>query len=565
MRFRPARHLDWRHACAERRALEQDGASELSSRRGADPETADTPARGTTFGRHGTRIFIKNSLANLASGLSTAALSLLVPAFLSRYLTQPEFSAWMLIVQLAAYTALLNLGIQGATSRYVAFYAARGDRDSASDLVSTAFYTLVITAIPAAALVFAASRNIDRLFPALPAHFVGATRSGLLLMGLASALSMPAEAIAGAFTGLQRNELVAAIQGGGRLVLAGSLIAIVLLEGGVTSMAVAVAAVTVAIFLGFWCTNQYLAAVEISPRRAHWRSFRQIWGYCGALVIWTIAMLLVNGFDTAIVARVDFQAVGVYSACFGPILLIAGVQQALFNPLLQLGAARASQSSNHSLPRLLLRSTKLSTLLLLSLSVPLLLFGRALLGWWLGPKYSDTAFTIFRLLLIGNTVRLLATPYSMLLLATLKHKRALLAPIVEASTNVAVAIAAGLRFGAAGVACGVVAGAFIGQFMIIYVNAPRTPEVVGDLGTLLRKGVALPVACALPALLAAVAAIDRLPALMHVAIAATALIASAVLAWKVSLAADERNMIRSGCSVLRGHAGDEHDAASLTD
>jgi O-antigen/teichoic acid export membrane protein len=461
----------------------------------------------------------------------------------------------MLIVQLAAYTALLNLGIQGATSRYVAFYTARDDRDSASGVVSTAFFTLVLTAFPAAALVLAASRNIHRLFPALPAHFVGASRSGLLLMGLASALSMPAEAIAGAFTGLQRNELVAGIQGGGRLVLAAALIAIAMLDGGVPSMAAAFAAVTVAIFLGFWWTNRRLGVVEISLRRADWRSFQQLWNYCGALIVWTVAMLLVNGFDTAIVGRVDFPAVGVYSACFGPILLIAGVQQALFSPLLQFGAARASQLSDHSLPPLLLRSTKFSTLLLLSLSVPLLLFGRDLLGWWLGPKYSDSAFTIFRLLLIGNTVRLLATPYSMLLLATLKHKRALLAAIVEASTNVAVAIAAGLRFGAVGVACGVVAGAFIGQFMIIYVNAPRTAEVIGDLRTLLRKGVAQPVACALPALLVAAAAIDRLPELIHWPIAVAALIASAVLAWKVSLAADERAMIRSGCSALRRHAG----------
>jgi O-antigen/teichoic acid export membrane protein len=482
-------------------------------------------------------------------------LILLVPPFLSRYLTQPEFSAWMLIVQLAAYTALLNLGIQSATSRYVAFYAARGNRDSASDVVSTAFFTLVLTAIPAAALVLAASRNIDRLFPALPAHFVAASRSGLLLMGLASALSMPAEAIAGAFTGLQRNELVAVIQGGGRLVLAAALISIVLLEGGVNSMAAAFAAVTVAIFVGLWWTNRRLDAVEISPRRAHWRSFREIWAYCGTLIVWTVASFLVNGFDTAIVGRVDFPAVGVYSACFGPILLIAGVQQALFSPLLQFGAARAAQLSDHSLPPLLLRSTKLSTLLLLSLSVPLLLSGRDLLGWWLGPKYSDPAFTIFRLLLIGNTVRLLATPYSMLLLATLQHKRLLLAPIAEASTNVVVAITAGLRFGAVGVACGAVAGAFIGQFMIIYAGAPRTTEVVGDLGTLIRKGVALPLACALPALLVVAVPIDRLPALIHWPIAVAALIASAVLAWKVSLTADERALIRSGWSPLQRHAG----------
>jgi O-antigen/teichoic acid export membrane protein len=534
--------------------LEHHGLAELSNPSGAEPETVGMLAHGATSGRSGPNTFIKNSMANLANGLSTAVLTLLVPPFLARYLTKPEFSAWMLIVQLAAYTALLNLGIQGATSRYVAFYTARGDRDTASDIVSTAFFALMLTAIPAVALVLAVSWNIQRLFPALPAPFVGASSSGLLLMGLASALSMPAEALAGAFTGLQRNELVAAIQGGGRLVLSAALILIVLLEGGVISMAAAFATVTVAIFIGFWWTNKHLDAVDISPRRAHWRSFRQIWTYCGALIIWTVAILLVNGFDIAIVGRVDFPAVGVYSACFGPILLIAGVQQALFSPLLQFGAAQASQLSDHSLPSLLLRSTKLSTLLLLSLSVPLLLFGRDLLGWWLGPKYSDSAFTIFRLLLIGNTLRLLATPYSMLLLATLKHKRALLAPIVEASTNVAVAIAAGLRFGAVGVACGVVAGAFIGQFMIIFFNVPRTAEVVGDLETLLRKGVALPAACALPALLAA-AGINRLPALVQWPVEIAALVTSAALAWRVSLAADERALIRAGYSALRRHTG----------
>jgi O-antigen/teichoic acid export membrane protein len=459
----------------------------------------------------------------------------------------------MLIVQLAAYTALLNLGIQGATSRYVAFYTARGDRDSASDVVSTAFVALMLAAVPAAGLVLTASWAIDQLFPALPAQLVSASRTGLLLMGLASAISMPAESIAGAFTGLQRNELVAAIQGGGRLVLATTLIAIVLFQGNVTWMATAFAVVTIVIFFGLWWANRRLDAVEISASRARWRSFREIWAYCGALIVWTVAMLCINGVDTAIVGRLDFPAVGVYAACFGPILLIAGVQQALFSPLLQFGAARAALLSDRSLPPLLLRSTKLSTLLLLSLSVPLLLFGRDLLGWWLGPRYADSALTIFRLLLIGNTVRLLATPYSMLLLATLKHKRVLLAPILEASTNVAVATIAGLRFGAVGVACGVVAGAFVGQLMNIYVNAPRTLEVVGDLGTLVRRGVVLPVACALPALLIAAAGIDQLPALVHWPICVAALFVSAALAWKVSLAADEKVLVRSGWSTTLQH------------
>lgn len=463
----------------------------------------------------------------------------------------------MLIFQLAAYTALLNLGIQGATSRYIAHYLARNDRDSASDIVSTAFFTLVLMAVVAATIILVAGENLERLFPALPAPLVETSKTGLLLMGFALALGMPAEAIAGTFTGIQRNELVAMIQGGSRLVLAAALVTAVALKGGVTSMAAAFAIVNVAAYLIFWWTSQRLDIVDISYRRTHWQSFREIWAYCGTLIVWTVAMFFINGFDIAIVGRVDFSAVGVYSVCFGPILLIAGVQQAVFSPLLQVGAARSSRNSESSLPPLLLRSTKLSTLLLLSLSVPLLLFSQDLLGWWLGPKYADQALTIFRLLLIGNTTRLLATPYAYLLLATLKHKRVILPPVIEAMSNVLVAIAAGLRFGAVGVACGVVAGAFVGQLMIVYLNAPRTMEVVGDLRALLMKGVTQPIACYLPGLVVGMTALERLSTSTRLFIDVAALLACAALAWRFSLGTDEKTWVRSAARKVRHYIARE--------
>ena len=474
-----------------------------------------------------------------------AVLSLLVPPVLSRYLSQAEFSAWMLILQLAAYTALLNLGFQSATSRYVAHYLARNDRNSASKIVSTAVFSLVFMAMLATVVIFAVGANIGRLFPALPASLVAASRTGLLIIGVALALGMPVEAIAGTLIGIQRNELVAGIQGGTRLVLAIVLTAIVALRGGVKSMAVAFATVSIAGYLCFWWVSKRLDVVDLSFRYANWESLRKIWAYCGILLVWTVAMFFINGFDVAIVGRLDFASVGVYSACFGPILLIAGAQQAIFSPLLQIGAARFSQGSEVSVPQLLLHSTKFSTLLLLSMSIPLLLFSRELIEWWLGPRYGNSAVVIFRLLLIGNTTRLLATPYAMLLLATLAHRRVILPPIIEAACNVLVAIAAGLRFGAIGVACGVVAGAFIGQLMIVYINAPRTMEVIGDVRAVLWRGVGQPIACFLPGVAAALLAVKKLPQPARSLIDLFALAACAALAWRFLIVADEKDWIRS--------------------
>ena len=494
-------------------------------------------------------IFLRNSLANLANGLSTAVLTLLVPTVLVRYLPAEQFSAWMLVVQLAAYTALLNPGFQSATSRYVSHYLALGDASSASAIASTAFMTLMLIAGVAAVLIAVVAGSIAHLFPGLPPALAEGTMTSLLLVGVPLALVMPADAIAGSFIGMQRNELVAAIQGGGRLLLAAALIVIVVAGGSLIAMSTAFATTSILTFSAYAVTSHRLGIVEISPRRAHLSAFREIWSYSGTLVVWTIAMFFINGFDVAIVGRLDFAATGTYGACFAPILLIAGVQQALFSPLLQVSAARAARGGNADLPRLLLRATRLSTLLLISLSVPLLLFGHVLLSAWLGPLFSASVMPVFFLLLAGNLLRLLATPYALLLLATLNHRKVLLGPVVEAGINVGVAILAGLRFGAVGVAGGVLAGALVSQLIIVGVTMPRTLDLVGSRNRLLMDGIARPFACAIPGLLMLMAGSVSMAPGIRTALALAALLACALIAWNFALEDDERSL---AYGVLKG-------------
>src|SRR5258708_19553895 len=128
-------------------------------------------------------------------------------------------------------------------------------------------------------LILVARENIGRLFPALPASLVDTSKAGLLLMGLTLALGMPVEAIAGTFTGIQRNELVAVIQGGSKLVLAVALITIVVVRGGVTSMAAAFAMANVAGYLAYWWTSRRLDVVDISYRPPHSQSFHHTSSY----------------------------------------------------------------------------------------------------------------------------------------------------------------------------------------------------------------------------------------------------------------------------------------------
>ena len=78
-------------------------------------ESAVTYSRGRED-----RTFLRNSLANAMNGASGALLTLAVPPVLARMLRAEAFSAWTLVLQLAAYASYLNFGIQGGVSRYVA-------------------------------------------------------------------------------------------------------------------------------------------------------------------------------------------------------------------------------------------------------------------------------------------------------------------------------------------------------------------------------------------------------------------------------------------------------------
>jgi O-antigen/teichoic acid export membrane protein len=316
-------------------------------------------------------------------------------------------------------------------------------------------------------------------------------------------------------------------------------------------MAIAFCTVNLMAYVSYWVINYRLAIVEISLRFVTRAALRELWTYCGTIVVWMLAMFLIMGLDTAIVGRVEFSAVGVYGACIALAVLISGVQQAVFGPLLQYGAAQGAQSTGGNLPVLLSRAVRLSSVLLLSLSVPLLIFCHEILGWWLGSQNADLSSAIFRPLLIGNVVRLAATPYTLLLLATLKHRQVLLTPLIEGVANCTVSIVAGLRFGAVGVAYGVVVGAFVGQLMNYFINFPQTAELVGDRRELLWKGVAKPLLCVLPVLLAMLAQPFNSHPAGRVAMSLAALAFSGFLVWRLTLESDEKEMIKSLASKIR--------------
>ncbi len=115
------------------------------------------------------RKVLQGSASNLVRVLLSMLVSLVLPPFLVHHMEASEYSAWVLILQLSGYVALLDFGLQTAIGKYVAEYDAIGDRDASHHLVSTSFTLLALAAAIACVAVAVVALSVPHLFHQMPA------------------------------------------------------------------------------------------------------------------------------------------------------------------------------------------------------------------------------------------------------------------------------------------------------------------------------------------------------------------------------------------------------------
>lgn len=476
---------------------------------------------------------------------------LVLPPILARTLTVQEFGVWALISQLTNYLSRLDLGIQGSISRYVAFYRAHDDQKSIERFVNTSFTVLIVIAVVAALATVIASSYLKSAFPQIPSSLVHQSAVALRLMGAAMLVGLVSSVATGTLVGIERNEVVTYIIGPGRIVLAILLVLVALAHSGILGLAVTFTITNLVCYGLLWRAAQRKAHIQVHPFIFDLEAAREIKEYCASTTIWSAAMLVISGLDTLIVGRLDFNRVAAYAACAALIAVLGGLQQAMFGPLLQVGARYSAQGRTLELGDLLERSTRISAVVLLICIVPLLVFSSQFLSVWLGDAYSKPAVLILRLLLIGHAIRLAATPYALLLLATGNHRKVRFVPIIEGVVNLSVAIMLGIHYGAPGVACGVVVGAVVAQFINFFYNLPRTHGKVVNRGHFLRSAVVVPIMCFAPVAFTLLIPTEFLSRWTIELIKAISIVGALVLVWKRALRNSERQwVISSGRRLL---------------
>ena len=265
------------------------------------------------------------------------------------------------------------------------------------------------------------------------------------------------------------------------------------------------------------------------------------------MAIWTLATFFVSGLDIVIVGHYQYKDTGFYSVANGAANFMLAIVSSVFGPLVPAVSSMQAGTTPKRIGDICIKMTRYCGSLLLLLGLPLVFGAYPLLSLWVGKRYATQSALYLQALVLGNVVRQLVLPYTLLVVATGKQHLATIAAVAEAGVNIVLSIWLVQRIGAVGVAVGTLVGAFVNFGVHLLVSMRYTqPTILIPRTRFLLLGVSRALLIIAPSLFLYPfwRKLNMLPA--PPAVIALWIATTAAIAWWVALTAEDRGDLRAG-------------------
>lgn len=321
-------------------------------------------------------------LINMISGF-------LVPRLISDQLGQTMLGIWDLAWSLVAYFGLVQLGMGGSISRYVAYHRAKGDSAGLNRSVSTIAIFQRSVGWLALVLAIISAWWILPLFGARLGDALGTARWVLLILGSQIALTISLSVFGAVVVGCHRWDLHNSVSASAYALVAIGMTGVLLLGGGLPGLAL----VHCSIMVGSDLVRRHLVKrvcpeLRIDARLASWTDFKEQARYSIKSLIPSVSNLLSNqALSLLIAAFLGPASLAVFSRSRS-LMTILRTLSVKFG-MIVVPTASALQAKN-DLPAL--RNTLLKTPAIISaLALPVLIamtaLGDPLIRVWMGDAY----------------------------------------------------------------------------------------------------------------------------------------------------------------------------------
>jgi O-antigen/teichoic acid export membrane protein len=441
----------------------------------------------------------KNAVANIMRGGASAVVAVVLPHFLTRVLGTDRFAGWALMLQLVAYANYLDFGLQTAVARYLAAALEKGDHELRDRLLSNAIAIPSVAGVIAICSLGIVAWQLPHLFRSIPLGLSGEIGSGILILGVSTAIGLPLSAYTGVLIGMQRNEFPAIAIAGSRLLGAAGVILVAHCTHSLAWLALCIAISNLAGgFVQYAIAKKLLSGLGFSFGSLDRGMTAELVRYCSTLSVWSVAMLLVSGLDVTIVGLFNFNAVGAYSIASTLIMIFTGLIGAAFSAMLAPVAVMQARQEYLRISRLVLVATRLSSYLSIGMIVVIFLFGEALIRAWVGPAYLAATLPVLKVLLVAQAIRQVGSAYGAVLVAMGLQRYGLTPVLIEGVSNLLLSVLGMILIGPAGVAWATLIAASIALVITIFFVMRRVHEFRLERSTFIRQGILVPLLPFLP-------------------------------------------------------------------
>jgi O-antigen/teichoic acid export membrane protein len=354
---------------------------------------------------------VRNTLANGIGSALGILVGLVLTPFLIHRLGLETYGVWALALTLTfagGYASLSELGIEGATVRYVAESSAEGDLAALNRTVCTSLAVLCAIALVIALLAAALAHPLALLF-GVPAHLRDAATACFALAGTQLLFELPARAFVAVLEGTQNFVVYQSVELGRALAQA-AMYVLVLLEGwGIVGLGVALSASSLAALLAYWIlAHRAVTGLRATPLGARRAELGRLVRFGGGVFSLRLVSTVYNQMDRVIVSiALGPRPVGLYEIANKVNLGAATIGSVSVSALVP---AAASLRRDAALLRdMFVRGSCYTTATALPFAVAVLIFAKPLLLAWIGPSAAPAAgavrlFASYEILQMVNNV-----------------------------------------------------------------------------------------------------------------------------------------------------------------
>ncbi len=331
---------------------------------------------------------VRNTLVNGVGSAGAILVGLALTPFLIDRLGLAAYGVWALALTLTfagGYAALSELGVEGATVRYVAEASANRDLAALNRVVCTSLGVFCVVALILAPVVVALAHALVLLFGVSP-HLRGAATTCFALAGAQLAFELPARAFVAVLEGTQQFVVYQSVELG-RTLLQAALYVVVLLQGwGIVGLAAALAVSSFATLIAYWIlAHRAVAGLRVSPRGGGRAELVRLVRFGGGVFALRLVSTVYNQMDRAIVGIVlGTRSVGLYEIANKLNLGVATISSVTVSAVVP---AAASQRRDELLLRdMYVRGSCYATAAAGPFAVAAFIFAKPLLLSWIGPK-----------------------------------------------------------------------------------------------------------------------------------------------------------------------------------